>query len=53
MTERADLASQNDFLIADNASGNQKIVLRGKISTLSHEINSLAKHKKALSTLSA
>ena len=38
---------------ADNASGNQKIALRGKISTLSHEINSLAKHKKALSTLSA
>lgn len=38
---------------ADNASGNQKIALRGKISTLSHEIKSLAKHKKALSTLSA
>ena len=38
---------------ADNASGNQKIALRGKISTLSHEINSLKKHKRTLSSLSA
>ena len=38
---------------AHNASGNQKIALRGKISTLSHEINSLKKHKRTLSSLSA
>lgn len=38
---------------ADNASGKQRIALRGKISTLSHEINSLKKHKRTLSTLSA
>ncbi|WPX41165.1 glycine zipper domain-containing protein [Akkermansia sp. N21116] len=38
---------------ANNADRNQRIALQGKISTLNKEIKSLAKHKKALSTLSA
>lgn len=38
---------------ANNGDRAQKIALQGKISTLNQEIKSLAKHKKALSTLSA